>query len=384
MYIRLLAMAALLFCLLAMSSRYIYIRAADTAKLSKKQLTLYQSQSKTLKLKRSSAIAKLKGSSSRVKWYSSNPKIAKVSAKGKVTGVAPGTCTIRAVCYEGVFHCKVKVKAVKIALSSLQLVRGRQRQLLFNYNRVKNVSWTSSDPTVASVDKTGLVQAVQPGTAVITAKWKEITFQCSVSVTGITEELLAQTYPAGKENQGKIILAGSSSMDYWNSAPQAFAPFEVINMAIGGTTVMQWLAWYKTLITRYKPGAVVLYVGSNDLGNGDAVTGIQNAGNTILLLKKISKELPKIPLFYVSVNPCWSREGAWQEIRISNGEVKKYCAGKKFLHYIDISGAFAASDGTPDRKLFLEDQLHPSELGYQVWKQKVADRVKKVLNTGMG
>ena len=150
---------------------------------------------------------------------------------------------------------------------------------------------------------------------------------------------------------------------------------------MGGTTVVQWLDWYRTLIVRYKPSAVVLYVGSNDLGVGGLTTGAQNAANTILLLKRLKRALKKTPIFYVGVSPCWSRKGAWEDIAVSNQQVKDFCEKNKYFYYIDIASACAAADGTPRHELFLGDQLHPSEAGYVVWEKVVAGTVKKTLRS---
>ena len=47
----------------------------------------------------------------------------------------------------------------------------------------EKVVWTSSDPSVATVDENGKVKAIKVGTAVITAKIGELTDICNVTVT---------------------------------------------------------------------------------------------------------------------------------------------------------------------------------------------------------
>ena len=345
------------------------IHAASTESLSKKIVVMYQGQTKKLKVS---------GAAGHVQWSSSNAKIATVTIGGKVKALTAGTCRIQAVAGTAVYSCKVRVKALAFTNPVSSMVRGRQHELELNYKKAKNVLWTSSKPNVAEI-RNGTVLAKTPGTAVITARWRDIAVKCTIKVTDISPELLAQAYPAIKQNKGKIVLAGSSSIDYCENAYQAFSPYQVINTAIGGTTVIQWLSWYPRLITCYKPAAVVLYVGSNDLGNGAGISGEQNADNTIRLLNKVSRKLKKVPVFYVSINPCWFRKGAWDKIKVSNSLVRKHCAKKKNLYYIDIVAAFARQDGTPDPSLFLTDQLHPSKKGYEIWKKKVALSVKKRL-----
>lgn len=78
------------------------IQAAAKPKLNRTKVTLNVGKSVTLKVKR----AKKK-----VKWFTSNKKIAKVTAKGKVRAVAPGTAKITAKTGRVKLVCKVTVKA---------------------------------------------------------------------------------------------------------------------------------------------------------------------------------------------------------------------------------------------------------------------------------
>ena len=337
-------------------------------RMSAKKLTLVQLQQKKLKLVNS------KGK--KVKWRSSDKKVATVSAKGLVLAVGEGSCTITARCNKKNYTCRIKVKPLALSASEVTLVRGRQKVLSLNNDKAKPV-WESSDTRVATVNESGCVQALSPGECSVTASWKELVLICQVKVLPISVENLATSYPATAASQGRIVLAGSSSMDFWNSAPQAFAPFEVINTAIAGTRVVQWLDWYKELIVPYKPSAVVLYVGSNDIANGTSTTGKDNAANTILLLKRIKATLKNIPIYYIGVCPCWSRQGGWEEIRISNQLVQTFCNNTADLYYIGIGSAFMSADGTPNRANYLSDQLHPSARGYAIWKKMVARPVKK-------
>ena len=312
-----------------------------------------------------------------IEWESSDTDVATVSKKGRVRAVAPGKCKIRAVTALRTYTCKVTVEPLALNKTSAVLVRGRQTILKLNNEKLKP-SWSSSNTGTATVDASGRVQALKAGKCVITAVYRDEKFICSLQVLPISTDNLRKTNRAVKANRKKIVLAGSSSMDGWYTAPQAFAPYEVINMAVGGTRVTDWLEWYKDSIVRYKPSAVVVYVGSNDVRNGDNVSGADNAANTIRLLKKIHKKLKNVPIWYVSICPCWSRKNGWKDIKISNSLVRQYCKKTKDVYYIDIASAFMAADGTPDKSLFL-DQLHPNAKGYQIWKKLVAKKVKKKL-----
>ena len=69
-------------------------------KLSKKKLTVYNSDKETLKVI---------GGKGKIKWKTSNSSIATVTSKGKVKGKRAGTCTITAKRGKYTMKCKIKV-----------------------------------------------------------------------------------------------------------------------------------------------------------------------------------------------------------------------------------------------------------------------------------
>lgn len=117
-----------------------------------------------------------------VKWTSTNPLVAHVDQTGKVTPVAKGTTTIRAATEAGnlVAECAVSISAVvpqgvSLDRDSLKLFLGGTPvtltpTILPSAAENKAVQWSSSKPSVATVDSTGKVTAVAEGTATITAR----------------------------------------------------------------------------------------------------------------------------------------------------------------------------------------------------------------------
>ncbi len=75
--------------------------AASKVKISKTKMTLCVDESQKLKIT---------GTSKKVTWASSDTKVAKVSSKGKVKGLEPGTATITAKVAGKTLKCKVTVR----------------------------------------------------------------------------------------------------------------------------------------------------------------------------------------------------------------------------------------------------------------------------------
>ncbi len=347
-------------------------RADETPVLSKTKRTMVQFGTKTLKLKGAEA--------DKVEWMSSNDLIARVSKKGVVTARYPGSCRIIAK-YEGKkYFCKITVKSLKIVANNLTLVIGSRPkyQLKLNCKVPGVIRWSSTDNEVVTVNSNGLVRAKSVGECQIIAKYRGIRCRCKVTVKPSTYKALKKKYPVTSNNKGKILLFGSSTLQLWKDFSSAFAPYDVINMGISFTKVTQWSKWYKDLIVPYKPSAVIMYVGNNDIGNGD-LSGKQNANNTIRLLENLQRKLPDTKIFYVSLVPCWRRQKAWSNVRESNRIVKRYCSQRENIIYVNIVSAFTDADGKPLPELFKEDRLHPNNAGYEIWKRIVAKKVKKEL-----
>ena len=138
-----------------------------------------------------------------VEWSSDNESIATVDEEGNVTAIARGTATITAVSSNGLeAKCKVTVTGRTIAVTgvtldktTLSLTEGESATLTATIAPTnatnKNVTWTSSDTAVATVDATGKVTAVKEGKATISAKAGDKTATCEVTVNKKEEQVVA-------------------------------------------------------------------------------------------------------------------------------------------------------------------------------------------------
>ncbi len=129
-----------------------------------------------------------------LEWTSSNPNVATVDSTGKVTAVSEGTAIITARAIDGsnqFANCTVNVKkAINLSLNKGQTtIRQGATETLTLTNTASSdelgVEWSSSNPSVATVDQNGKITAVSRGSAVITVKSKVIpekTASCSVTV----------------------------------------------------------------------------------------------------------------------------------------------------------------------------------------------------------
>ena len=127
-------------------------------------------------------------------WSSSDTTVATVSYQGIVTAKAIGNATITATTLDKTktATCTVivreKVTSVSLNYTSLTMTEGETKSLIATVlpdNAAnKSVSWSSSNTSVATVAKPGIVTAVSAGTATITVTTNDggKTATCSVTV----------------------------------------------------------------------------------------------------------------------------------------------------------------------------------------------------------
>lgn len=129
-----------------------------------------------------------------IRWMSSDESVAIVDENGMVTALAKGTVTVTAteesrgvsaVCTVTVSG--VAVESVILDKTELELMEGDVYILTATVDPVNaddsEVSWTSSDVSVATVTENGEVAAIAAGNAVIIAEAGGITAECRVMVT---------------------------------------------------------------------------------------------------------------------------------------------------------------------------------------------------------
>ena len=149
---------------------------------------------KTFQLK--AAITPSDATNRTLEWTSSDPSVAEVSSTGLITAKEKGTATITCKAKDGSgvqTSCKVTVKvpvsgiALNRANPSLFVGKTFQLKAVVTPSDANNkaVTWTSSDPSVATVSSAGKITAKKKGTATITCKAKDgsgVQASCKVTV----------------------------------------------------------------------------------------------------------------------------------------------------------------------------------------------------------
>ncbi|MBR4788921.1 MAG: Ig-like domain-containing protein [Bacteroidales bacterium] len=136
-----------------------------------------------------------------VTWSSADETIATVSQTGEVTAIALGTVEISATAGQKTGKCKVSV--LSRLVTSVTLDKSEISMILFEKDKLTatvtpsgaldgEITWSSSNNEVVTVDENGNIAAQQPGNAVIIAKAGNYSAQCNVTINS--------TFNAGPDN----------------------------------------------------------------------------------------------------------------------------------------------------------------------------------------
>ncbi len=158
-----------------------------------------------------------------VSWHSSKEEVVMISNTGKAMALSPGKSIITAKAGNKtdfititVIANAVPVTGISLDKTSIVLKVDDSETLTATVTPPdatnKNVSWTSSDAAVATVEN-GKVTGVKPGSVTITAKTEDggMTAECAVTV----KTNLAPSVTVGAENISavSVVLKGEASLD---------------------------------------------------------------------------------------------------------------------------------------------------------------------------
>jgi uncharacterized protein YjdB len=221
-----------------------------------------------------------------VRWFSSNQAVATVNDAGLVTAVGNGTATVTATSVDNpaaVASCAITVGMAGVFLAKvdlnkrlLPLMVGRNETLIATVTLPPGVNqavtWSSSNPAVATVSDAGLVTAVTEGIATVTVRVTDeptISAICKVTVTLTEPEIPAVT---GVSLNKTALELGTYSNE------MGFVPFEErLTATVEPWGINQEVIWSSS-------NSLVAAVSDTGLvtakGNGTAIITVKSVDDT--------------------------------------------------------------------------------------------------------
>jgi lysophospholipase L1-like esterase len=166
-----------------------------------------------------------------------------------------------------------------------------------------------------------------------------------------------------------ILFLGSSSFRKWQDVQKYFPGYTIINRGFGGSTIPDAIRYLNEIVYPYEPKQVLIYEGDNDLASSDKITADSVLNRFEKLFSLIRKHLPNTSIAFVSIKPSPSREKLMPEMQEANSMIKDFLSHQKNAAFIDVYHAMLNKDGTPDKSLFIGDELHMNDKGYHIWQR---------------
>lgn len=170
--------------------------------------------------------------------------------------------------------------------------------------------------------------------------------------------------------KGGILFVGSSSIRLWKTLAQDFPKHPVINRGFGGSAISDSIRYTPRIVLPYKPKMIVFFAGTNDISSGKTPETVFNDWKTFV--GGVREKLPQTKFAYLAVTPAPSRWNKIAEVKKTNELIRDWCLATPGLTFIETFPYFTTADGGPRPDLFVSDQLHLNEKGYDIWRKLVA------------
>lgn len=173
---------------------------------------------------------------------------------------------------------------------------------------------------------------------------------------------------------GGVVFVGSSSILKWTSLEKDFPGLPVLNRGFGGSELTDSVFYADRIVTPYKPRAVVVYAGENDLWADQTPENVHD--NFRAFCVKVHAVVPDARILFIALKPSPSRVRIRDKVILTNALIAADCAKDKRLVFVDVYTPMLDANGKDRPELFVDDMLHMKPAGYAVWTPAVAKALK--------
>lgn len=170
---------------------------------------------------------------------------------------------------------------------------------------------------------------------------------------------------------GVIVFTGSSSIRFWDTLISDMKPLTVINRGFGGSQYSDVNYYAKRIVNAYKPSAVVVYAGDNDLAEGSEKTPESVANDVRQFIQIVHADLPETWIYVLSIKPSKLRWKQWPSMKSANQMIQDFIRTQQHAQYIDVATPMFDAQGALPGDLFRADGLHPTAKCYALWTSNI-------------
>ena len=207
------------------------------------------------------------------------------------------------------------------------------------------------------------------------------TFTQTTQRMGARHESFVET---AKQGNIDLLLHGDSITDWWVQNDDNRAVFEkyfngirTANFAIAGDTTQGVLWGLRNGEGQgFQPKAVMLLIGTNNLGANTPPEVAEGVGAVVLELRR---NFPDTKILLLGIFPRGNAgDPVRQRVADANRIIARLHDGNS-VHYLDIGDRFLDAQGSFLAGVFRPDNLHPAAPGYEIWGAAVKDKLAELL-----
>jgi len=181
-------------------------------------------------------------------------------------------------------------------------------------------------------------------------------------------DILALERKYGNQPKDQIVFYGSSSIRLWPSLSRTFPDAPIENWGFGGAELSDCLYFFERFIISRQPRALVFYAGDNDLALGKSSALVWESLRDLLEIH--ARAMENVPFAFLSLKPSPARVHLRAEIEECNEWCAREIASRPFGVWVDVFSPMLDSDTQWGRRaLFMNDELHLSRAGYDLWNE---------------
>jgi lysophospholipase L1-like esterase len=172
----------------------------------------------------------------------------------------------------------------------------------------------------------------------------------------------------------ETLFYGSSSIRLWTSLYNDFNSIKPVNLGFGGSTLAACVWFFERIMEPYHPKKIIIYAGDNDLGDGRHPEEVFIFFQQLVV--KINERFGDLPCYFVSLKPSISRWPKMDQYKYTNNLIESEIVKRdNNWQFIDVFKKMLDAANRPKKEYYLNDGLHLSEKGYQLWKEVINNKI---------
>ena len=166
-----------------------------------------------------------------------------------------------------------------------------------------------------------------------------------------------------------VVFVGSSTVRAWETLAADLPGQPVLNRGFGGCHLSDVNHHFDRVVAVYRPRAIVLYAGDNDLVEGK--TAGQVAADLAEFRRLVRERVPGARCAFLAIKPSPKRVSALDVQREANALAAGQVRGDSQWTVLDTFTPLLDAGGRPDADLFRDDNLHLNAEGNRRWARVI-------------